>query len=83
MFEQGGMSHIAGVMPRTIPTQTNGTLPLQAVENAIRAYDVTCHLPITELICRNLNALTVILSSATWMNIMTILVCGTPVNLFL
>lgn len=48
MYEQGGMSQIAGVVPRTIPNAPDGTLPLDEIEDAIRADNV--HFTTTELI---------------------------------
>jgi threonine aldolase len=49
MYEQGGAAALGGVHPRPIPTQANGTLPLEAIEAAIRAENE--HFPETRLIC--------------------------------
>lgn len=48
MFEQGGMSALGGVHPRTIRNEPDGTMDLRAVEAAIRPDDV--HHPRTRLI---------------------------------
>jgi threonine aldolase len=47
--EAGGASALGGVHPRTLPTQNDGTLHLDAIEEAIRGDDP--HFPRTRLIC--------------------------------
>ena len=47
-FEQGGSAAVGGIHPRTIPNQSDGTLPLPEIEAAIRADNV--HFPQTRLI---------------------------------
>ncbi len=46
--EQGGMASIAGVNPRPLPNQPDGTMRLEDIQAAIRADDA--HYPITRLI---------------------------------
>lgn len=48
LYEQGGVSQIAGVLPRTIPNQRDGTINLDSIEKAIRQNNI--HFPVTELI---------------------------------
>lgn len=48
--EQGGMSTLGGVHPRTLPNQADGTIDLRKVEAAIRPPNDD-HYPITRLIC--------------------------------
>eukprot|EP01121_Diplochlamys_sp_Union-15-3_P005979 TRINITY_DN1635_c0_g6_i1.p1 TRINITY_DN1635_c0_g6~~TRINITY_DN1635_c0_g6_i1.p1 ORF type:complete len:349 (+),score=78.52 TRINITY_DN1635_c0_g6_i1:58-1104(+) len=47
--EQGGSAWIGGVHPFSINNQSDGTLKLEDIENAIRADD--CHYPRTKLVC--------------------------------
>jgi threonine aldolase len=47
-FEQGGSAAVGGIHPRTIPNQSDGTLPLPEIETAIRTDNV--HFPQTRLI---------------------------------
>jgi len=47
-YEAGGISALAGAIPRTLPVQTNGTLDLEDIKNAVRGFDV--HFPITRVI---------------------------------
>lgn len=49
LYEAGGMSALGGIHPRTVRNQPDGTLPLEAVEAAIRPDDP--HFPVTRLIC--------------------------------
>lgn len=49
LYEAGGAAALGGVHPRTITTQPDGTLPLEAIEAAIRDDDV--HQPRSRLIC--------------------------------
>lgn len=49
LFEQGGMAQIAGVAARTLPTAADGTMSLDAIEQAIRSSG-NVHFPATELI---------------------------------
>ncbi len=47
-YEQGGMAALGGIIPRTLPNQTDGTLRLEDITHAIRSDDQ--HFPITRLI---------------------------------
>jgi threonine aldolase len=47
--EVGGISALGGIHPHTAPNLDDGTIPLEALENAIRHNDV--HYPPTRLIC--------------------------------
>ena len=49
LYEAGGAAAVGGVHPRTLPTQSDGTLALDAIEDAIRGDDP--HFPRTRLIC--------------------------------
>ena len=49
MFEAGGMAALAGVQPRTVPNQPDGTLILSDLEGAVRGDDP--HYPRSRLIC--------------------------------
>jgi len=48
LYEAGGISAIAGCIPRTLPVQPDGTLALDDIKSAVRAVDV--HFPTTRLI---------------------------------
>ena len=47
--EVGGLSALGGIHPHTVPNRDDGTLPLDALEDAIRHSDL--HYPPTRLIC--------------------------------
>lgn len=47
--EVGGLSALGGIHPHTVPNLDDGTLPLDALERAIRHSDL--HYPPTRLIC--------------------------------
>ena len=47
--EVGGISALGGIHPHTVPNLDDGTIPLEALKNAIRHHDV--HYPSTRLIC--------------------------------
>jgi threonine aldolase len=47
--EQGGLAALAGAQAMTLPENPDGTLPLEAIEAAIREPDQ--HHPITRLVC--------------------------------
>jgi len=49
IFEQGGMAALGGIIPRSVPNQPDGTLPLEDIEEAIRGDNV--HFPRSRLIC--------------------------------
>jgi len=49
MYEAGGVAALGGVHPRTVPTEADGTLRLEAIEAAIRGDGV--HFPVSRLIC--------------------------------
>lgn len=48
VYEAGGIAALGGVHPHTVPVQPDGTLPLEAIEAAIRPGNV--HMPVTRLI---------------------------------
>ncbi|MEP0762729.1 MAG: low-specificity L-threonine aldolase [Chloroflexota bacterium] len=48
VYEAGGIAALGGVHPHTVPVQPDGTLPLEAIEAAIRPDNV--HMPVTRLI---------------------------------
>jgi threonine aldolase len=50
VYEQGGVSTLGGVHPRTVPNNSDGTMDLSKLEAAIR-YELDDHFPITRLIC--------------------------------
>jgi threonine aldolase len=50
IYEQGNVSQFGGIHPRAIPTMPDGTLPLDALERAIRPVGDD-HLPLTRAIC--------------------------------
>ncbi len=47
--EVGGLSALGGIHPHTLPNRDDGTIPLEALESAIRHSDL--HYPPTRLIC--------------------------------
>ena len=47
-YEQGGSAAVAGIHPRTLPNNTDGTIDLEAIEAAIRPDDV--HFPRSRLL---------------------------------
>jgi threonine aldolase len=49
VYEAGGAAALGGVHPHPIANQPDGTLPLEAIEAAIRPDDP--HFPVTRLIC--------------------------------
>jgi threonine aldolase len=48
LHEAGGIAALGGVHPHTIPVQPDGTLPLEAIEAAIRPDNE--HMPVTRLV---------------------------------
>mgnify|MGYP005858611467 FL=1 len=48
VYEAGGIAALGGVHPHPVPVQPDGTLPLEAIQAAIRPDNV--HMPITRLI---------------------------------
>lgn len=48
LYEQGGSAALGGVHPRSVPTQPDGTLNLDDIENAIRGDNE--HFPISQLL---------------------------------
>jgi threonine aldolase len=48
-YEQGGAATLGGCHPRALANELDGTLPLDAVAEAIREDDQ--HFPITKLVC--------------------------------
>eukprot|EP00475_Leptophrys_vorax_P040070 TRINITY_DN7376_c0_g1_i2.p1 TRINITY_DN7376_c0_g1~~TRINITY_DN7376_c0_g1_i2.p1 ORF type:complete len:318 (-),score=67.74 TRINITY_DN7376_c0_g1_i2:424-1347(-) len=49
LWEQGGSASLAGVHPRSLPNQPDGTLDLNQIEAAVRSVD--SHYPRTKLVC--------------------------------
>jgi len=49
LYEAGGAAALGGIHPRTLPTESDGTLAISAIEEAIRGDDP--HFPTTRLIC--------------------------------
>jgi threonine aldolase len=49
VYEAGGSAAVGGIHPRAVPTRPDGTLPVEAIEAAVRADDP--HFPPTRLIC--------------------------------
>ncbi|XP_071960828.1 uncharacterized protein [Antedon mediterranea] len=49
IWEQGGISQLAGVHPRTVKNKDDGTFDIKEAESKIRSDDV--HLTVTRLIC--------------------------------
>jgi threonine aldolase len=50
VYEQGGISTLGGVHPKTVPNNADGTMDLKKMEAAIR-YELDDHFPVTRLIC--------------------------------
>ena len=59
-YEQGGCSSIAGIHSRQVPNEPDGTIPLPALERAVRTNRASCeehshplddHFPVTRVIC--------------------------------
>jgi threonine aldolase len=48
LYEAGGIAALGGIHPHTIPNQSDGTLALEDIENAIRSEDV--HYPPSRLL---------------------------------
>ena len=60
LYEQGGCSSIAGIHSRQVPNEPDGTIPLPALERAVRTNRASCeehshplddHFPVTRVIC--------------------------------
>ncbi|KAK1260871.1 hypothetical protein QJS04_geneDACA002391 [Acorus gramineus] len=51
IYENGGISTIGGVHPRTVPNNADGTMDLALIEAAIRHTDEDLYYPTTRLIC--------------------------------
>ena len=51
IYEQGGCATLARVHPRTVPTQSDGTLLLEDIEQRIRTNTDDAHFAITKLVC--------------------------------
>jgi threonine aldolase len=49
LYEAGGVSSLGGIHTMAVPNQPDGSIELQAIENAIRADNP--HFPVTRLIC--------------------------------
>lgn len=48
LYEGGGIASLGGIMPHTIPNQSDGTLKLDLIQSAIRTDDI--HYPISRLL---------------------------------
>jgi threonine aldolase len=48
LYEQGGVSQLAGVVPRSMKNERDGTIAVDSIEKAIRQSNI--HFPVTELI---------------------------------
>ena len=48
LYEQGGISQLAGVLPRCIKNERDGSIDLDTIEKAVR--DRNIHFPVTEVI---------------------------------
>jgi threonine aldolase len=48
LYEQGGISQIAGVLPRCMKNERDGSIDLDTIEKAVR--DRNIHFPVTEVI---------------------------------
>ena len=48
LYEQGGVSQLAGVLPRTIMNERDGTINIDSIDKAVRQSNI--HFPVTELI---------------------------------
>ena len=51
MYEQGGCATLGGIHPRTVPTQSDGTLLLKDIEERIRTNTDDDHFPMTKVVC--------------------------------
>ncbi|KAL8171094.1 hypothetical protein V2J09_022898 [Rumex salicifolius] len=51
VYENGGISTLGGVHPKTVPNNEDGTMDLDAIEASIRGLDGDLHYPTTKLIC--------------------------------
>lgn len=48
IYEQGGMAAVGGINPHTVPNREDGSLPLEAIEAAVRSDNL--HFPRTRLL---------------------------------
>ncbi len=48
IYEQGGMAAVGGITPHTVPNREDGSLPLEAIEAAVRSDNL--HFPRTRLL---------------------------------
>ncbi|KAL8166666.1 hypothetical protein V2J09_008165, partial [Rumex salicifolius] len=51
VYENGGISTLGGVHPRTVKNEEDGTMKLDAIEAAIRGLNGELYYPTTKLIC--------------------------------
>ncbi|KAJ3680180.1 hypothetical protein LUZ60_016458 [Juncus effusus] len=51
VYENGGISTIGGVHPKTVRNNPDGTIDLEKIEKAIRGTNNELHYPTTKLIC--------------------------------
>lgn len=51
VYENGGVSSLGGVHPRTVKNEEDGTMEIGSIEAAVRSPKGDLHHPITKLIC--------------------------------
>jgi threonine aldolase len=51
IYENGGVSSLGGVHPRTVKNEEDGTMEIGAIEAAVRSPKGDLHHPVTKLIC--------------------------------
>lgn len=51
VYENGGISTIGGVHPKTVPNNINGTMDIEKIVKAIRSIKEEMYYPTTRLIC--------------------------------
>ncbi|KAF2544846.1 hypothetical protein F2Q70_00024023 [Brassica cretica] len=51
IYENGGVSSLGGVHPRTVKNEEDGTMKISSIEAAVRSPKGDLHYPVTKLIC--------------------------------
>ncbi|XP_018491429.1 probable low-specificity L-threonine aldolase 2 isoform X1 [Raphanus sativus] len=51
IYENGGVSSLGGVHPRTVKNEEDGTMEISSIEAAMRSPKGDLHYPVTKLIC--------------------------------
>ncbi|KAF3605119.1 hypothetical protein DY000_02051492, partial [Brassica cretica] len=51
IYENGGVSSLGGVHPRTVKNEEDGTMEISSIEAAVRSPKGDLHYPVTKLIC--------------------------------